>query len=414
MHKQVAGKRWMMRAFLVLGALLGPAAWGAATAPTTTRGAADPNAPAREKFLTVERFARLPADEQAKGLAAFYRDIVPGALNSVYLEILSSAPADLLNRENRVFGGGPEQWARQLQAAAPQMTAEEVADNLGTLLWFNVAAHSRTMRVLRDQEKLVAPLVEADLDSPEVAPFERGCRVVRELKLTQYTGKILEVQIAGGPRAQAAHDVLVWLRDPALLERLRAEVVRDPKTLARHAGLIQGPLYGEKADPEIAKLLSSPDAEIRYWAAYALMECKDETLAKPIAALAKEAATRTQEVALKMASKLSAEAFVSIRGDLVPLLRSADAAVQDAAIKAFAGHKDLAVAPVIREFLTKPPAKPGGGYNVTITQALNALTGSMFGYDYLHWGPEKNADAISKFDEWVLQHGGTVELPFKP
>ena len=82
--------------------------------------------------------------------------------------------------------------------------------------------------------------------------------------------------------------------------------------------------------------------------------------------------------------------------------------MQTAAITTFAGQKDLAVAPVIREFLATPPATPQVGYDVTITQALNALAGSTFGYDYLHWGPEKNAAAIAKFDAWVLQHGGTT------
>ena len=61
------------------------------------------------------------------------------------------------------------------------------------------------------------------------------------------------------------------------------------------------------------KLIASPDADVRYYAAYALVECRDDTLAKPIVALAKEQATRTQEVALQMAAKLSAEASLILR-----------------------------------------------------------------------------------------------------
>jgi hypothetical protein len=365
---------------------------------------------ARERFLEVERFARLPADQQAKALGPFYRDIAPRTMSSLgIIGALSSYPTNILDRTSFSPPGGNavDRWAQQLQAAAKDATPEEVADRLQDVMWLQVAAHARTKQTLEAQAKPLAPLVEADLDSPDVAAFQRGANVTRELGLTQYTRKLLDVYIPGGPREKAAFSAILWMHDPAIYDPLRAEVLRDPKTLARHAGLFQHTLYRQKADPEIAKLLSSPDADVRYYAAYALIECQDAALAKPIAALIKEDSKRMQEVALSIAAKLPADAFQSIRADLLGSLKSKDATVKKAAIQAFGEHKDVAVAPALREALTATEHPSG---DVDILRALRTLTGTDFSYQLHQWGPAKNADAIKKFDEWTLQHGGTIEL----
>jgi hypothetical protein len=189
-----------------------------------------------------------------------------------------------------------------------------------------------------------------------------------------------------------------------MVERLRAEIVRNPNTIIRHAGLFQIPLHDQPADPVIVTLLSSPDADIRYSAAYALVSCKDATLAAPIVALAKEESKRTQALALQMAEKLPDDAFKLIRQDLIRALVSTDPAVKRAAIRAFATHKDMAIAVILREYMTTPtlPAED----ELTMTRSLQALTGSTFGFN-LRAGPERNAPAIQKFDQWVIDHGGT-------
>ena len=378
-----------------------------AIAGISGRSSARAQTDARNRFLAVETFARMPAAEQGKSLPAFYRSVVPSTLNSLVDVLSSRIIIDILDPTAvPVAGksyGGFEQYAEQLQAAVPRLTIEQVADKLAATDSLNLAAHSRTVQTLHALEKPLAALIDADLDSKDLATFNRGSKVVAELRLTAFTTKILDVYLGNDSRAKEASRVLVWLRDPAMVPRLLQDVERDPRSLARHADPLFGALAKQKAPPVLVKLLSSPDSEVRYHAIHALSECDDPALATLLAGLAKDKDVRTRELVMLMVGKLPAEAFASIRGELVALLRSTDSTVQDAAIKAFAGHKDLAVAPVIREFLATPPAKPGGAYNVTIIQALNTLTGSTFGYDYLRWGPEKNAAALAKFDQWIAQ-----------
>jgi hypothetical protein len=56
--------------------------------PAGTRGALPTDVEARRKFLAAEGFARLPREEQVKGLGDFYRG---ATLNEVALMILSSS-----------------------------------------------------------------------------------------------------------------------------------------------------------------------------------------------------------------------------------------------------------------------------------------------------------------------------------
>ncbi len=442
---------------LVLGVLMTHAASGAATVPATTTPAAaspattatrrtieDRTVDARQKFLAVERFARLAPDDQAKALSAFYRDVAPQTLNEMTISALSSFPVNILDlRQGVDFPRGDiyQRYAEQLAAAVPQMTPEKAADILGTTadnrptpMWLNVAAYVRTRQAFQAQAKPVAALIDADLDSPDVTAFKRGCQMARELNLTRYYEKILEVYIPDGPRAEAAYTALIlWCGDAggrrlaepaktALMKRLRGEVVKDPRTIIRHAGMLQMWVSGKQADPDIARLLSSNDADVRYYAAYALMSCKDDGLAKPIASLAQDQAPRTQALALLMAATLSDDAFAAIRKNLVGLLKSKELIVRNASLKAFAAHRDAAVAPLLREFLTAPDPPtnvPGQSFMFSVQadglrSALRALTGTDFGFDPRNWGSQKNATAITQFDAWVRQHAAPAEPPDLP
>jgi RNA polymerase sigma factor (sigma-70 family) len=361
---------------------------------------------ARAQFLEVEKFARLPGAEQVKGFDAFYHNIAANSITSMATMIMSRIPGDILDRQAPGMPDGniKDNWATQLQDAVPRMTVDQVADNLASSTWLDIASSVRTRRVLQAHDPELSACVAADLDSQNSTTFERGCNIIAELRLTRFTDRLLDIYIPDGPRAKSASRALVWLRDPRIVVRLSPLVQRNPQSLARYSDVLFGPLSGQPADPVIMKLLASPDPDVRYHAAHALNECVDPALAGPIAGLVKDQALRTRELGMLMAIRLSDAAFASIRNDLVPLLRSSDLTVQHAAIKVFAGHKDLAVAPVIREFLAAPPAKPGvGAYDVTVMQALNALTGSNFGYNPLNWGSEKNAAALARFDQWLSQ-----------
>jgi len=297
---------------------------------------------ARERFLEVERFARLPGDRQERELRGFYRKWAPFYMNSMYEGILSSCPGDILNRSTSGFIGGDVKavWARQLADAANTLTAEEVADILENRLWLDVAGRARTVQLLKQCPEALAALIAEDLASNDLLAVKRACAVIGDFRLRQFTDKVLALYLADTPLSQPARTALVWLGDPATVRPLIQQIDKDPKSIARHAGLFQGPLAGCAAEPTLVNLLDSPDADLRYHAAYALYECRDAALAKPIAKLAKETEPRLQIAALKLAMRLPDDAFATIRSDLVPLISSKDDGVRLEAITCFAKRKD--------------------------------------------------------------------------
>lgn len=364
---------------------------------------------ARASFLEVERFARLPQAEQVQQFSAFYRTIAPSHISSVALMILSSFPADLLNRETHVFDPNNYQthWDQQLQDATAKLTPEQVADNLAISLWLKVASHIRTRALLTKHVDALAVLVKQDLTANDLATVERGCTVIAELRLLQFTPQMLALYLADTPLSKPAYTALVWLRDPATVALLLAEIQKDPKTIIRHAGLFHGPLSDRPAEPQLVKLLDSADPDIRHGAAYALYQCTDATLAQPIAKLATDADPRLPTDSLFLAQRLPGEAFVTIRADLAPLLSSPDQDVRLTAITCFAKHKDLLAGPPILAMLKLDHLETGA--QVTIMQALNALAESSFGYDMHNWGPPTNRKAIQEFTGW-LEHRDALEV----
>jgi HEAT repeat protein len=359
---------------------------------------------ARQQFLEVERFARLSKDDQSKGLPAFYREVAPAHLSSMVTAILSSCPANILDRHG--IGGPPgdykKRWADQLQDAAATSSPEDIADNLATTMWFRIASYVRTRQILEQNPKAVADLVTEDLDSTNLDDVKRGCSAVSELHLNQFTEKVLAIYLKNDALSEPAKTALIWLADPKIVRPLLDEVAKDPRNIVRHAGLFEGPLRDKPAEPLLVKLLSSPDPEIRLGAATALTECKDATLAAPVGKLAHDSDARVVDVALLMAQKLPEDAFATIRADLASLLDSHDQDSRLGAITTFAKHKDTLAGPTILEFLKLDNIDPGSA--VRIMQAMNSLTGKAFGYQMHRWGPLNNQKAIAEFEAWMKEH----------
>jgi hypothetical protein len=390
---------------LAAGAALSAFAAGPGPASGPAAGGTDRAAEARQRFLRVERFARLPAGDQATAFEDFYRSVDTGReLNPLGL---SSFPENLLDRQNHRSASGEylKVWAGQLQAAAETKSADVVADNLASPLWWNVATYVRVRDVLLSHGAALEAAVGRELDSGGAATAH-ALDVVADLQLRAFTGRLLDLYLAGGPAARAAHTALVHLRDPAMVPRLLAEVEKDPASLARHAGLFQGPLQGAAMPPPLAKSLASPDVDVRYFALYAVMECKDPALAPAVARIAKDAPARSQELAAEVAATLSDDDYQGVRSEVRSLLDSPAPDVQAAAIKACARHKDRAVVPVLRRCLMQADIAPG--MDVIVMQALNAVADSTFGYDLHAWGPTLNAAAIARFDAWA---GRGEQLP---
>jgi hypothetical protein len=349
---------------------------------------------ARERFLEVERFARLPEDQQGKGFAEFYRTRAPYYMNSILEGVLSSYPTDILDRHAFGNPGGDAKavWARQLADAAAVLTPEEVADKLGIRLWLDVAGRARVSQLLKQRPDAVAALIREDLAATNLATIQRACVMISDLGLRQFTDQVLALYLGRGPLSEPAATALIWLADPAIVRPLLEQIEKDPKSIIRHAGLFQGPLAGRPAEPALVRLLDSSDADVRYSAAMALSECRDPTLAAPIVRLAQASAPRLQSAALTLATRLPDDAFTDIREDLAPLLASKDSALRLEATACFARHKDILAGPSLCDLLKQDRIDPGQG--VTVMQALNALAGSSFSYDLHHWGPTANRQAM--------------------
>ena len=380
------------------------------------RPAPAPDVEAREQFLAIERFARLPAAEQAKAVPAFYRDHAQRWVKSVAEMILSSAPSNILDRRSENgFRGSTEVWAKQLADAASKMTAEQVADKLGSRLWLDIAARARAIWVLKANAAVVEPLIQDDLKSGRVGQVQRAVSAIRAMELMKYDAQLLKIFLADGEASEMARRGL-FMKDPAVVQALLARVESDPKLLARCAGMLEVALWHKPAEPVLLKLLDSPDAEVRYNAGGAVYECIDANLAAPAARFAKEDQPRFRVAAAHLAANLPKDAFAAVRGDLIRLLNDADQAVRLEAMRAFAQQKDLAACPVILELLMRDYAGLAGQHEVTVMQALAALADQHFGYDMHNRGPGApgNAQAIRKFEAWMESRGVLVPRNFQP
>ena len=398
---------------IALPAILLAGAAVALAAPTALERAAD----ARDRFLVIERLARLPAAEQAKALPRFYRELAPRYVNSVIEMLLSSAPTNILDRDPaNGFSGNTALWAKQLAEAASELSPEEAADKLKDGLWLNVASRARAIQVLKAHAKATEALIQEDLKSGQKASVQRAAQTILALDLRSFTGQLLALFQAEDETSEPAGKALLFMRDPAIVQPLLARVEKDPKFLARCAGHFQGPLWRKPAEPLLLKLLDSPDADVRYHAGYAVYECRDPKLAAPAAKFAREKEPRFRIVAAYLASNLPADEFTAVRKDLVSLLNDPDEAVRMEALRCFAQQKDLAACPVILELLMRHHAGPAGQHEITVMQSLAALTGQQFGYDMHNWGPGTpgNQQAIRQFQDWMKTRGVPVPHSIEP
>jgi hypothetical protein len=368
-----------------------------------TKGEAFANPDARQRFLAVERFARLPLPQQAERMPEFYKGLPPRSLGMFVEGILSSSPHDILNRYQKgdAYDGNTGRWAQQLADAASRMSAEQVADNLKDRLWLDVASRARALWILKQHPIITSNLVVADLESRDTNAIQRAATVILALELKNFTSQLLEMWMANDELSESVWTALLFSRDPAMVKPLLERVNKDPKFLIRCAGLFQGPLHNQPAEPVLLKLLDSPDPEIRYSAAYALEECLDSRLAQPAVRLAGDTDSKSRFVAAHMVAKLPEASFKEARSGLLPLLSDKDEQVRYYALLSFGRRKDLAAGPVILEALRleKLPEQ----YKIWVMQSMSALSGGTWNY-YMHeWGPARpdNQKAIERFESWL-------------
>lgn len=361
----------------------------------------------RNEFLRIERIARLSAKGQRYKLPVLYRELAPRYMNPVIEGVLSGYPRNILDR-SAGFGnpGGPHMtvWAGQLSAVAEKMSPEQVADRLEIRLWWAVAARARALHIFRTYPKATSKLIAADLKTGTKQSVGRAAMTILSLKLRDFTPELLACFAADDETSKPAGHALLFLSDPAIVEPLLDRVEDDPRFLIRCAGLFQGPLSREPAEPQLLKLLQSEDSEVRYHAAYALSECRDARLATPAAKLAADREPRFRSLAAILGLRLPAKAFRSTREEFLPLLSDREENVRFDALRCFAGQKDLAAGGVLLKLLQLDTLPEGR--KVTVMQAMSSLTGSTFQYNLHKWGDGTpgNKLAIEKLQDWLTKN----------
>ncbi|UCF16780.1 MAG: hypothetical protein JSW59_04815 [Phycisphaerales bacterium] len=373
---------------------------------------------AREPFLEIERIARLPRDEQISQLPRLYRDLAPRYMSPFITGIISSYRSNILEHGSSGGPGGDHfsRWSGQLSEAAKKLTPEVVADKIGSRMWLRVAARVRCLQVFKDHPTRMMELIDSDLDSGKADRVGRAASTILALELRSYSKRLLDMFLAESADPQVrdtsnraiskpVRRTLLFMHDPAIIPVLLEKVKQNPRVLIHVSGLFQHNLYGKPVNPMLFNLISSQDREVKYHAAYALAECKDAKLTPVAAEFAADRESRFRWLGGHWSASLPRESFLSIRSDLMPLLKDKEQDVFKQALRCFARHKDPEAGKIILDLLKKNEIS--SQLKVTVMQCFSEMAGSNFGY-YMHkWGPGygRNSEAIEKFENWLKDLG---------
>lgn len=371
---------------------------------------------ARERFLEIERIARLPRAEQAGQLPRVYRDLAPRYMSPFITMIISSYRSNILDNDHFDVPGGDHEsrWASQLTEAAKALTTEQVADKINAGMWLNVGARVRCLQIFKDHPQELAGLIDTDLDSGNTARISRAAATILAAELRSYSRRLIDMFLAEledtktserKDQFEAIRRTLLFLHDPDIIPILLAKVKENPRLLIHVSGFFQHPLYHKPVDPMLFSLVSSEDREVSYHAAYALAECSDARLAPLTASFAQDSESRFRWLAAHWSLNMPRQAFLSIRQDLQPLLQDKAEDVFEQALRCFTRHRDPEAGKVILALLKQ--SEIPSQLEVAVMQCLHELADSHFGYNMHNWGPgqRKNSEAIETFEAWLKENG---------
>ena len=309
---------------------------------------------ARDLFLDVERTARLRTPQQDQETARVYRDVWP----ALETEMLTA------------FNG----WAAPNAVEERNLTPEELAtayERQGGWPFVAEAARMRCRRLLGSHQKLVEGLAGEDLESKDQKQLQRGLRAAGQFHLTGLYEDVA-AQLDGTEEDVAASA----LRD---LNDRRAISLLARHGITRHYDKLRRLQRGRPANSELVALLHDQDSEVRWRAAYALVESGDPRLSPFVERLARDEASEVRVQAANIAFLLPSEKFVRLRAVLVRLLADKAVEVRSSVAILFATRKDAVCAKALYDLLTQEEKlEPWRQSN--LVQALQTMTGSYFGF----------------------------------
>jgi len=333
---------------------------------------------ARDLFLDVERTARLRTPQQDQETARVYRAVWP----ALETEMLTA------------FNG----WAAPNAVEERNLTPEELAtayERQGGWPFVAEAARMRCRRLLGSHQKLVEGLAGEDLESKDQKQLQRGLRAAGQFHLTGlYEDVAAQLD---GTEEEVAASALRDLNDPRAIPLL----VRHGIT--RHYDKLRRLQRGRPANSELVALLHDQDSEVRWRAAYALVESGDPRLSPFVERLARDEASEVRVQAANIAFLLPSEKFVRLRAVLVRLLADKAVEVRSSVAILFATRKDAVCAKALYDLLThEEKLEPWRQSN--LVQALQTMTGSYFGFVPGTISAESARRAsLDQFTRWISE-----------
>jgi hypothetical protein len=363
---------------LCLAILLWPAVNGwTSTQPTQQ----DRDALAHRLFVEIESTARLPVARQAERLPRIYRDVCP--------------PFARMWVAHTVFGPAP--------AAAKGESPKQLADRIAASGGWPVLAEggrARCKALLSAHRNAVEALAREDLRSGPRRDHHWAFHVIGELRLVRLFDDVIAALRDPDPTyaAQALRD----LGDPRAIPFL---IKRFPEEPTRFFEVLRTLQNDRPAHPLLLELLRAGDAEVRWRAAYTLVESRDPVLVSIIPSLVSDPATDVRRQAGYMVVNFDGAIYRRARPSIEPLLTDPEMAVRADVAVAMASRKDVTSAPVLLA-LARQEENMESWRQSNVVQAIHTLTGTYFGLvpGTPSPSPAVRDKALTDFALWIQTH----------
>jgi len=338
-------------------------------------------AQARPLFIEVERVARLPFARQAGRLPHIYRDVCP-KFAGMWLA-------------HTVFGPAPE----AVKGESPERLADRIeASDGGHWSLLAEGGRQRCKALLTAHQQAVEALAREDLRSG--TPRERwwALHVIGELRAVN----LFDETIAAlhDPEPMYAAQALRDLEDPRAIPFLIRRFPEDPTQFFETLRTLQ---HDRPAHPMLLELLRSNDANVRWRAAYSLVESRDPALVPILPRLVGDPAVDVRRQAGYIAVNFADATYRLARPSIEPLLSDPEMAVRADVAVAMASRKDSTSALALLALLElEEKMEPWRQSNVV--QAIHTLTGTYFGLVPGTPSPEARARALTDFARWIEAH----------
>jgi hypothetical protein len=351
--------------------------WPAANGWTSTQQ--EREALARRLFVEIESVARLPLARQAERLPRIYRDVCPQFAG--------------MRVAHTAFGPAPAAVRRE----SPEQLADRIAASGGSPM-LGEGGRERCKAILSAHRNAVEVLARGDLRSGPHRDHPWALHVIGELRLVRLFDDVIGA--LRDPDPIYAAQALRELGDPRAIPFL---IKRFPEEPTRYFEVLRTLQHDRPPHPLLLELLRSGDADVRWRAAYALVESHDPVLVSIIPSLVSDPAMDVRRHAGYIVTAFDDDVYRRARPSIEPLLTDSEMAVRADVAVAMASRKDLTSAPALLA-LARQEENMEPWRQSNVVQAIHTLTGTYFGLVPGTPSPAVRAKALTDFARWIDAH----------